>query len=294
MRAGWMRPSCRSFSSVMRATSRRTPSNALSTTALGVSSMMKSTPVRFSSARMLRPSRPMIRPFMSSLGSCTTLTVVSAACDAASRCMATDEDRPHAPLGVALGLLLDLAQDAAGVVARVLLDVLEQRLLGLAGADPGEALQRLLALEAQPFDLVGVRADVLVAALQLGLAAVEVGAATVQRGLQRLGAHGAVLQLGGPAQKLCVLGGGDRRDRGGSGDGGERRDRPPTSVNEGRDDDGCSDERRADQGFHVGVLSPAVDGSGGWSPMLRLGARGAATGRWWTTVSGPAWSERTL
>ena len=38
----------------------------------GVSSMMKSTPVRFSSARMLRPSRPMMRPFMSSLGSCTT------------------------------------------------------------------------------------------------------------------------------------------------------------------------------------------------------------------------------
>ena len=34
----------------------------------GVSSMMKSTPVRFSSARMLRPSRPMIRPFMSSAG----------------------------------------------------------------------------------------------------------------------------------------------------------------------------------------------------------------------------------
>ena len=90
MRAGWMRPSCRSFSSVMRATSRRTPSKALRTTALGVSSMMKSTPVRFSSARMLRPSRPMMRPFMSSLGSCTTETVVSAAWLAARRCMATE------------------------------------------------------------------------------------------------------------------------------------------------------------------------------------------------------------
>ena len=90
MRAGWMRPSCRSFSSVMRATSRRTPSKALSTTALGVSSMMKSTPVRFSSARMLRPSRPMMRPFMSSLGSCTTETVVSAAWLAARRCIATE------------------------------------------------------------------------------------------------------------------------------------------------------------------------------------------------------------
>ena len=52
--------------------------------------MMKSTPVRFSSARMLRPSRPMIRPFMSSEESCTTETVVSAAWPAASRCMQTE------------------------------------------------------------------------------------------------------------------------------------------------------------------------------------------------------------
>ena len=51
---------------------------------------MKSTPVRFSSTRMLRPSRPMIRPFMSSAESCTTDTVVSAAWPAASRCMQTD------------------------------------------------------------------------------------------------------------------------------------------------------------------------------------------------------------
>ena len=33
----------------------------------------------FSSVRMLRPSRPMMRPFISSLGSATTETVVSAA-----------------------------------------------------------------------------------------------------------------------------------------------------------------------------------------------------------------------
>ncbi len=54
--------------SVSRAISRRSPSNDERTTAFGVSSMMKSTPVRCSSARMLRPSRPMIRPFMSSDG----------------------------------------------------------------------------------------------------------------------------------------------------------------------------------------------------------------------------------
>ena len=63
-----MRPSSISFVSVSRAISRRMPSNDESTTACGVSSMMKSTPVRCSSARMLRPSRPMMRPFMSSDG----------------------------------------------------------------------------------------------------------------------------------------------------------------------------------------------------------------------------------
>ena len=39
---------------------------------------------------MLRPSRPMMRPFMSSAGSWTTDTVVSAAWPAASRCMTTE------------------------------------------------------------------------------------------------------------------------------------------------------------------------------------------------------------
>jgi len=48
-------------------------------TALGVSSMMKSIPVSVSRARMLRPSRPMIRPFRSSDSRWTTDTVVSAA-----------------------------------------------------------------------------------------------------------------------------------------------------------------------------------------------------------------------
>ena len=71
--------------SVSRAISRRMPSNDERTTALGVSSMMKSTPVRCSSARMLRPSRPMIRPFMSSDASSTSVTVVSAAWLAATR-----------------------------------------------------------------------------------------------------------------------------------------------------------------------------------------------------------------
>jgi hypothetical protein len=43
----------------------------------GVSSMISSTPVAISSARIFRPSRPMIRPLRSSLGRSTTDTVVS-------------------------------------------------------------------------------------------------------------------------------------------------------------------------------------------------------------------------
>src|SRR6478735_1104554 len=85
-----MRPSAISVSMVSRAISRRTPSNAERTTACGVSSMMTSTPVRFSRARMLRPSRPMIRPFRSSEASWTTETVVSAVWPDAVRWMATD------------------------------------------------------------------------------------------------------------------------------------------------------------------------------------------------------------
>ncbi len=88
IRAGWIRPSCTSFSSVSRAASRRTGSNELRTTASGVSSMMRFTPVVASKARMFRPSRPMIRPFMSSLGKVKTLTVDSAVCSDATRWIA--------------------------------------------------------------------------------------------------------------------------------------------------------------------------------------------------------------
>ena len=70
-----------------RAISRRMPSKPESSTAPGVSSMITSTPVRFSSARMLRPSRPMMRPFISSDGSVTLETVVDAACAEAVRWM---------------------------------------------------------------------------------------------------------------------------------------------------------------------------------------------------------------
>ena len=58
-------------------------SKPLTMTTPGVSSMIRSTPVAFSKARMLRPSRPMMRPFISSLGMPTVLVVDSAVCGAA-------------------------------------------------------------------------------------------------------------------------------------------------------------------------------------------------------------------
>ncbi len=89
MRAGWMRPSAISRSMACLAISRRYGSNPDRMIAPGVSSTMRSTPVACSSARMLRPSRPMMRPFRSSLGRSTTETVVSMVCSAALRWMAS-------------------------------------------------------------------------------------------------------------------------------------------------------------------------------------------------------------
>ena len=72
-----------SRSSDVRATSLRTGSNAVTLTTPGVSSTMTVTPVTFSKARIFRPSRPMMRPFMSSDGTSTVATVVSQVCSAA-------------------------------------------------------------------------------------------------------------------------------------------------------------------------------------------------------------------
>ena len=88
MWVGWMRPSAMSFSRASRAISRRTGSKQETVMASGVSSMIRSAPVRVSRVRMLRPSRPMMRPFISSLGRGTTLTVISATWSAAQRWMA--------------------------------------------------------------------------------------------------------------------------------------------------------------------------------------------------------------
>ncbi len=83
-----MRPSWTSLVSAIRATSRRTGSKPLMSTDSGVSSMIRSMPVACSRARMLRPSRPMMRPFISSDGMGTTETVISAVWSTITRWMA--------------------------------------------------------------------------------------------------------------------------------------------------------------------------------------------------------------
>ena len=79
-----------SLLSASLAISRRTGLKPEITTASGVSSMIKSMPVALSSVRMLRPSRPMMRPFISSEGSFTTDTVLSATWSAAVRWMLSE------------------------------------------------------------------------------------------------------------------------------------------------------------------------------------------------------------
>ena len=73
---------------VTRPISRRTGSKHEMVTHSGVSSMMRFVPVSCSNERMLRPSRPMMRPLRSSEGIWMALTVFSAEWSAATRWMA--------------------------------------------------------------------------------------------------------------------------------------------------------------------------------------------------------------
>ena len=88
IRDGCTRPSTINFSSAILAISLRIGSNPDNITASGVSSIIKSMPVSVSNARIFLPSRPIILPFISSLGSCTTDTVVSATWSTAHFCIA--------------------------------------------------------------------------------------------------------------------------------------------------------------------------------------------------------------
>ena len=84
------------------------------------------------------------------------------------------EDVADAAVGVALGLLLDLADEPGRVVADLVLEFLEQDLLGLGGGDAADAL------EFADVALVSV-ARLLQALLELLGARVELRGANVER-----------------------------------------------------------------------------------------------------------------
>ncbi len=88
------------------------------------------------------------------------------------------EDVADAAVGVALGLLLDLAHEPRRVVADLVLELLEQELLGLRGGQPGDALELARVAVAGGGGLL----DALVQEL---LAGVEFGGARVQGLLAR-------------------------------------------------------------------------------------------------------------
>src|ERR1700749_1530665 len=54
------------------------------------------------------------------------------------------QDVSHAPFGLALGFLLDLADAARRLVLGLILDLFEEQLLGPRGRQPGELLERAL------------------------------------------------------------------------------------------------------------------------------------------------------
>src|ERR1700730_12375769 len=130
-----MRPSAISRSIACLAISRRYGSNPDRMIAPGVSSMIRSIPVGSSSARMLRPSRPMMRAFAPSLGRSLNR-------------------RGDVVLGLVDGGLARLGVqplDQVGrLVARLALDLLEQEVLGLFGGQAGHPLALGLLLRNQP------------------------------------------------------------------------------------------------------------------------------------------------
>ena len=146
IRAGWMRPSAISRSIAWRAISRRSGSKLERMMAPGVSSTISSTPVAVSSARMLRPSRPMIRPLRSSLGRSTTETVVSMACSAALRWMASAMICCARTAAVSRASVSRRLTRLAASRRASPSSCLQQQLARLVGAQAGDALQLALAL----------------------------------------------------------------------------------------------------------------------------------------------------
>ena len=102
---------------------------------------------------MLRPSRPMMRPFISSLGSMTTETVVS---DDVVRGRALDghaDDALGLPAGLLAGLVLDALDDVGGLDLGLVLHHPHQLLARLLGGEAGDLLELDPLLLEHPLEL---------------------------------------------------------------------------------------------------------------------------------------------
>ena len=115
--------------------------------------MIRLTPVTDSKARMLRPSRPMIRPFISSPGRCSTETTDSLVCSLATRWMARVTILRARFSAVRARLVLDVPDDQRRLALGLVLDAGDQLGLGLLRGQPGGPLQHGAALLVQPAEL---------------------------------------------------------------------------------------------------------------------------------------------
>ena len=91
------------------------------------------------------------------------------------------EDVARAALGLVLGLGLDLLQPQPGLMAGLLLDVGEQQLLGLRGAQPRDPLQLAPLDPLGALQLLGLLREVALAVLERLQPPLEVGALDLQR-----------------------------------------------------------------------------------------------------------------
>ena len=214
IRAGWMRPSETSFSRVRRPISRRTGSKQDSRTASGVSSMIRSTPVTASKARMLRPSRPMMRPFMSSRRQREDGDGRLRGLLGGDPLDGQGDDLARAAVGLLPRLLLEVADQAHGVALGLLLDLLDEHGLGLGGGHGRDLLEAAAVLLGGGLELGPGRLEGLLAVVEGDLAAVEQGRLGVEALLPAGQAVLALLGLGaaGPgldldfSSKLCCFG----------------------------------------------------------------------------------------
>ena len=90
---------------------------------------------------MLRPSRPMILPFIASLGRSTSWVVVCTAYGPGEPLRRGGENAAGPVLCLEPGLLLDLAQRQPRLALGIGLDLVEQRLTRLSRAQRGDPLQ---------------------------------------------------------------------------------------------------------------------------------------------------------